>query len=148
MSDMNLVKGKYAKYANPILEGVLGGYAGAVGVKLIPQKVFDDNPSIKPYENWLKGLGMAGLAVLAVNLKQPLVGAGIMGFAVAKFNEAEGILQEDGMSARSFRRTRFADPALLAAGRPQSYLNPYPDYVPLYDEALLADAYDDISLRI
>ena len=145
LSELNLVKGKQGMYLNPIIEGAMGGVATQLMVKVVPETLFTSNPSIKPYENWIKGgLLLLGAAV-AAHMKQPLVAAGMAGGAAILTMQKEGILQEEaphgGFSAGRFRQGRFANPrvlmdgALLSDGHllSEAVYDINPPYDPLYE---------------
>jgi len=142
LSELNLVKGSMGVYANPIIEGAMGGVATQLMVKAIPETIFTNNPTLKTNENIVKGLILLVGAGVAAHFKQPLIAAGMAGGAAILTMQKEGILQEDyhgGFSARGrFARGRFADPNLLSDARLLSEgmdYNIYPPYDPLYESA-------------
>lgn len=141
LSEMSLVKGKYGKYANPIIEGSIGGAAMQVATQAIPDKWFDD-PSMAENENLIKAGIMGLLALGAAHMGQPLVAAGIAGATTVIVMQKQGILQEGG-SRRRLKSTRFADDRLLSDARLLSARRRmnrapmretiYAEYDPLYD---------------
>lgn len=148
LSEFNLVKGKAGQYVNPILEGAMGGVGTQLLVKAIPTTIFTSNPTLAKNENLVKGAILLVGAAVAAHFKQPLVAAGMAGGAAILVMQKEGILQ-DGMSSTAgrFSPGRFADSRLLSAHTPNR-LSPYANYQPLYEQALLSDAYEDMPLQI
>lgn len=139
LSELGLVKGKFGSMANPIIEGAIGGVGTQLVVKAIPESLFTSNPSLKPYENWIKGGLLLAGAAIAAKMKQPLIAAGMAGGAAILTMQKEGILQEEGnhggfagRGRRSLQSARFADPMLLSDAE---LLNDdiYPPYVAMYE---------------
>jgi len=78
LSELNLVKGKAGKYANPIIEGAMGGFAMQLATKAIPETLFTDNPNLQKNENLIKG-GIMGLLMVG---GLALVLSGILPFPI------------------------------------------------------------------
>jgi len=117
LGEMVLVKGKYAKYANPLLKGGIGGGADMVLRKLTPAKFFTEHPTMAPYEKWIKGGLLVAGALVAAHMDEPLVAAGMAGGAAVLVMQEEGILQEEGMNDGRLLSSRFVRDGNLLSGR-------------------------------
>jgi len=110
-------KGETGKYINAMGDGAIGGAAAHATGSVIPDSLFTGNPSIAPYEKWIKRGIKAAVGLIAVKMKQPLVAAGIAGAIAEEIMTTEGILNEGPAgtfsSGRRLQATRYARPGIL-----------------------------------
>jgi hypothetical protein len=123
--------------SNPLIGGIIGAVAGMAIKNIIPDNLLKGKNDTEPHplQPYIKGLALVGVGLLAKNYKQDAIAAGLIGTAAVLTLQN---LQVPGLSERNGNWANpdifLNDTALLSAGM-------YPDYMPMYDTALLSNQY-------